>query len=345
MTESEVSVERYSRQMLFPGIGRDGQIALSKALVVVVGCGALGSVQTEMLARAGVGRIRIVDRDTVETSNLHRQVMFDEKDAAEGIPKAIAAAQRLSQINSEVQVEPVVADVNFSNVEKLVADADVVLDATDNFETRYLLNDAAVELGRPWIYGAAVGGHGAQMTIIPGETPCLRCVFPDAPVPGTTPTCDTAGVILPIISVVASFQVTEAFKLLTGRREGLHHKLLQWDIWEGKTAQIRLAGRDAECIACGQRRFEYLDGQNRQLVTSLCGRNSVQITPAFSQAVNFDVLAERLRKSQEIRYNRYLIKFAADQCEITVFPDARAIIKGTSDLAVARSLYAKYVGA
>jgi molybdopterin-synthase adenylyltransferase len=340
-------LERYSRQILFHGIGKAGQERLSEARAVIIGCGALGAMQAEMLARAGVGRLRPVDRDFVEESNLQRQVMYEERDVLERLPKAVAAAERIGRVNSDVAVDARVADVSYANVEDLVRDADVVLDGTDNFETRYLLNDAAVKLDKPWVYGAAVGSYGVQMTVRPRVTPCLRCTFPDAPAPGTSPTCDTAGVILPVIAAVAAYQVTEALKILTRRFEKLHGRLLQFDVWENRVAQIKLGAPDPECPACARGRYDFLSARGGQLVTSLCGRDAVQISPAPSAsrgALDFAELAARLRGSGEVSYNRYLLKFAAEGCELTVFPDARSIVKGTADLALARSLYAKYIG-
>lgn len=337
--------ERYSRQILFSGIGKSGQEQLAASHAVIIGCGALGSMQAEMLARAGVGKLRLIDRDFIEESNLHRQVMFEERDAAERLPKAIAAANRIARINSEVQAEPVVKDVNYSNIEELIRDADVVLDGTDNFEVRFLLNDAAVKHGKPWVYGAAVGAHGVQMTIIPGQTPCLRCVFPEMPAPGTSPTCDTAGVVLPIIATIVSYQIAEAIKILTGQFEKLHGSLLQFDLWQNTFTKLRLRQRTTDCPTCQQKKFEFLSARSGQLATSLCGRNSVQITPAVSHQIDLAELADQLRDVGEVSYNRYLLKLKVGEHEITVFTDARSIIKGTDDPAVARTLYARYVGA
>ncbi len=339
-------MERYSRQILYANIGKAGQERLAQSHAVIIGCGALGTMQAEMLARAGVQQLRIVDRDFIEDSNLQRQIMFEERDVAERLPKAIAAQNRIARINSEIEVDARVADVNYTNIEELIHDADVVLDGLDNFEARYVLNDAAVKLGKTWVYGAAVGSYGVQMTVIPTKTPCLRCVFPEAPPPGTTPTCDTAGVILPIIATVASYQVTEAMKILTGQPNKLHGKLLQFELWNHRIAHLKLGAPDVTCPSCAQRQFEFLTPHAGQLVVSLCGRNAVQIFPANKTiALDFVSLAEMLSNLGEVSYNRYLLKFAAEGYEMTVFPDARSIIKGTDDLAVARSLYAKYIGA
>lgn len=336
--------ERYSRQILFSGIGKAGQQRLTESKAVIVGCGALGSMHAEMLARAGVGKLRLIDRDFIEESNLHRQIMFDESDAAGRLPKAIAAAARIARINSEIEAEPVVKDVNYSNVEELIRDADVVLDGTDNFEVRFLLNDAAVKLGKAWIYGAAVGAYGVQMTIRPGLTPCLRCVFPEMPAPGTSPTCDTAGVILPIIAVISSYQIAEAIKILTGQTEKLHGSLLQFDLWQNSFTRLNLAERAADCPTCQRREFEFLSARGGQLATTLCGRNAVQITPASPVQIDFARLAEQLRGTGEVSYNQFLLKLKTAEHEITVFADSRSIIKGTEDPSVARTLYARFIG-
>jgi adenylyltransferase/sulfurtransferase len=339
-------IERYSRQILYANLGAVGQERLAQARAVIIGCGALGTMQAEMLARAGVKRLRIVDRDFIEESNLQRQIMFEERDVADRLPKAIAAQNRIARINSEIEADARVVDVNYTNVEELIHDADVVLDGLDNFEARYVLNDAAVKLGKTWVYGAAVGSYGVQMTVVPQQTPCLRCVFPEAPPPGTTPTCDTAGVILPIIATIASYQVTEAMKILTGQTNKLHGKLLQLELWNHRISHLKLGTPDPACPSCARRQFEFLTPHAGQLVMSLCGRNAVQIFPANKTiALDFAALAEMLSNLGEVSYNRYLLKFAADGYEMTVFPDARSIIKGTDDLTVARSLYAKYIGA
>jgi molybdopterin-synthase adenylyltransferase len=338
--------DRYSRQLLFSGIGREGQEKLCRSGVVIIGCGALGAMQAEMLARAGVGRLRLVDRDFVEQSNLHRQVMYEEQDALERLPKAIAAARRIGRINSAITVEPLVKDVNHTNIAQLIEDIDLILDGTDNFETRYLINDAAVKARKPWIYGAAVGAHGLQMTIRPGLTPCLRCLFPEIPAPGTSPTCDTAGVILPIIATVVSWQVVEAFKLLTGQTDQLHGALLQFDLWENRQTRLRLDRLDnrQHCPTCVEGRYDFLDLQSGQLVSSLCGRDTIQITPAVNNLIDLPKLAIQLRNVGEVSYNDYLLKFRTAEIEMTVFPDARCLIRGTDDPKVARSLYARYLG-
>ncbi len=332
--------ERYSRQILFPGIGETGQQQLLDARAVVVGCGALGSFHAGALARAGVGRLRIVDRDYVELSNLQRQWLFDQCDAEQALPKAVAAARKIAEINSDVQVEPVVADLTWSNVEDLLGDADVVLDGTDNFETRYLINDFAVDRGVPWIYGAAVGSYGITMPVVPGKTACLRCVYPDPP-GGVQPTCETAGVLGPATSVIASLQVAEALKILCGAEPS--RKITTVDVWSGGIRQIAQPGPVAECPACGRHEFPYLSGERRAPV-SMCGRDAVQIHER-KRPLDLRALAGQLAPLGPVRANEFALRFEAPPYLLTIFPDGRAIIKGTTDVGVARSLYARYVGA
>jgi len=340
-----MNLDRYSRQILFSGIGQEGQQRLAQSHAVIIGCGALGALHAEMLARAGVGRLRLIDRDFIEESNLQRQIMFEERDVAERLPKAVAAVARINRINSEIEAEAVVKDVNYTNVEELIEDADVLLDGTDNFEVRFLINDAAVKLRKPWVYGAAVGSYGVQMTIRPHKTPCLRCVFPEMPAPGTSPTCDTAGVILPIVATIAAHQVSEALKILTGQTEKLHGSLLQFDLWQNTFTRLKLSERASDCPTCQQHRYDFLNARGGQLITTLCGRNAVQISPSTGASVDFARLAEQLRGAGEVSYNRFLLKFKTGEHEITVFPDARCIVKGTDDPNLARSLYARYIGA
>ena len=339
--------ERYSRQILFAGIGREGQERLRGARVLIVGCGALGSTQAEALARAGVGQLRVVDRDFVEESNLQRQTLFTERDARERIPKAVACARRLAEINGDVTVEAEVADVYQGNVERLIKNCDLVLDGTDNFSTRYLLNEACVKHGVSWVYGAAVGSYGVTMTVRPRRTPCLRCVFEEAPAAASAPTCDTAGVIMPIISVVAAVQVTEALKLLTGHDADLHRSLMQFDVWRNEWRRIALQGEPAaDCPVCAHARYEMLEAEVGELAAALCGRDAVQLRPARPQAspIDLSALAERLRAAGEVKVNEYLVRLRVGQYELTIFRDARAIIRGTDDLNTARTLYTRYVG-
>jgi molybdopterin/thiamine biosynthesis adenylyltransferase len=336
--------ERYSRQILFAGIGEEGQRRLVGSRALIIGCGALGSAQAEALARAGVGRLRLVDRDFVEASNLQRQTMFTESDARERLPKAVACVNRIALINSEIQAEAEVLDVNHTNVERLVKDCDVVLDGTDNFATRYLINDACVKHRVDWIYGAAVGSYGVTMTVRPHVTPCLRCVFEEAPPAGSAQTCDTAGVIMPIISIVAAVQVSEALKLLTGKTETLHNSLMQFDVWSNEWRRIALKRPSAECPACGRGEFETLEAESGEFAAVLCGRNAVQVSPPKPTRLDLDTLSERLRALGEVKANDYLLRFRAGDYELTVFQDARSIIRGTDDVTTARALYAKYVG-
>src|SRR4030095_4510206 len=336
--------ERYSRQILFPAIGRDGQQKVLSSRVTIIGCGALGASHAEMLSRAGVGRLKIVDRDFVEVTNLQRQTLFKESDAAERLPKSIAAKMRIAEINSEVEVEAVVADVNQSNIESIIADGDVVLDGTDNFQIRYLLNDACVKLGLTWIYGAAVSSYGTTMTILPSETPCLRCIFEEMPDAGSSPTCDTAGVIMPIIATVSAVQVAEAIKLLVGDRDALHGSLMQFDVWQNDWRRIKLGEPDPDCRTCGQRIFDFLDAESPQFAAVLCGRDAVQISPPNSTSLDLGAFRSKIAHLSDVKQNDYLVRFTIDGNEITVFRDGRAIIKGTDDITVARSLYARYVG-
>jgi adenylyltransferase/sulfurtransferase len=336
--------DRYSRQILFSGIGKQGQERLSQSRAVIIGCGALGSAQAEALARAGVGHLRIVDRDFVEASNLQRQTMFTEADAQDRLPKVIACANHIAQINSDIETEPEIVDVNHSNVERLIAGCDVVLDGTDNFATRYLINDACVKQEQAWIYGAAVGSYGVTMTILPHTTPCLRCIFAEAPPAASAPTCDTAGVIMPIISIVAAVQVSEALKLLTGQREALHGSLMQFDVWRNEWRRISHGVPAPDCPTCALGRFESLDAEGGELAAVLCGRDAVQISPTQQTQVDLAALSERLRPSGEVKANEYLLRFKVENYELTVFQDARSIIRGTNDVATARTLYAKYIG-
>ena len=336
--------ERYSRQILFNGIGKEGQRRLLDSRALIVGCGALGSAHAESLARAGVGHLRIVDRDFVEASNLQRQTMFTERDAQDRTPKAIAARNHIGEITSDIKVEAEIADVNNSNIEQLLKDCDVVLDGTDNFATRYLINDACVKHNVNWIYGAAVGSYGVSMTIRPHETACLRCVFEEAPPAASAPTCDTAGVIMPIISVVAAVQVAEALKLLTGNDDALHRSLMQFDVWRNEWRKINPGPPSPECPTCGLGQFTTLDAVAGDFAAVLCGRDAVQISPAEATKIDFESLAERLRPSGEVKFNDYLLRFRVEDFELTVFQDARSIIRGTSEIKTARSIYAKYIG-
>jgi adenylyltransferase/sulfurtransferase len=333
-------LERYSRQILFGGIGAAGQQRLLDARVAVVGCGALGSFQAGALARAGVGFLRIIDRDYVELSNLQRQWLFDQCDVEQGLPKAIAAARKIAAINSDIEVEPAVADLTPSNIDDLLGDVNLILDGTDNFETRYLINDYAVSRRLPWIYGAAVGSYGITMPVLPGSTACLRCIYPEPP-GGAQPTCETSGVLGPITALIASLQVSEAFKLLCGAE--VSRKITTVDVWSGEIRQVAQPPPDERCPACGRREFPYLNGERRSPV-SLCGRNAVQIHER-SRPLDLADLAERLAPLGVVRANEFALRFEMPPYLLTIFPDGRAIVKGTTDVGVARSLYARYVGA
>ncbi len=333
--------ERYSRQILFGGIGTEGQARLAAARVAIVGCGATGSALAALLARAGVGRLRIVDRDYVEPSNLQRQSLFDEHDAAESLPKAVAAARKLAAFNSGIVVEPEVADLTPANIERLLEDAHLILDGTDNFETRYLLNDYAVKNSVPWIYAAAVASYGVTMTVLPGETACLACVFPESP-RGTFETCDTAGILNSVVNVVAGIETTEALKLLVGARDRLRRTLLSFDVWTNERSEIATRHPRQDCRACGRREFVHLAGEGRPHIT-LCGRNSVQIHER-ERPIDFAEISARLTPHGTVRHNEFVLKFWRAPYEMTLFPDGRAIIKGTTDTAIARSLYARFVG-
>ena len=333
--------DRYSRQVLFGGIGAAGQRKLGAAHVAVVGCGATGSAIASLLARAGVGSLRIIDRDYVEPSNLQRQSLFDEADAAECLPKAIAAARKIGAFNSQISVEPQVADLTPANVETLLAGTTLILDGTDNFETRYLLNDFAVSRSLPWIYTAAVGSYGVTLNVLPGKTACLACVFPDAP-RGAVETCETAGILNSAVNLAASIAATEALKLLVGAEDRIRRTLLSFDVWTNERAEIGAAQPRPGCRTCGQRDFLHLAGEGRAHIT-LCGRNAVQIHERH-RPLDFAEMTERLKPHGTVRHNDFVLKFFHEPYEMTLFPDGRAIIKGTTDTGLARSLYARYVG-
>lgn len=333
--------DRYSRQVLFPGIGPDGQARLSQGRIAIVGCGATGACVSGLLARAGVGRLLIIDRDYVEPSNLQRQSLFDEADAAESLPKAVAAARKIAAFNSDVQVKAEVADLTPENIEGLLGDSQLILDATDNFETRYLINDFAVKHGKPWIYAAAVAAYAVTMNIIPGETACLACMFP-APPEGTVETCDTAGILNSAVNLVGSVQATEAIKFLVGAKDKLRRTLLSFDVWSNEQGEIAAARPRPGCQTCERREFPHLAGERRPQIT-LCGRNSVQIHER-NRPVDFAEMSARLGAHGAVKHNAFVLKFWRDPYEMTLFPDGRAIIKGTNDTAVARSLYARFVG-
>lgn len=334
--------ERYSRQILFLPIGERGQQALLDAHVAIVGCGATGAAAASLLARAGVGTLTLIDRDYVEWSNLQRQVLFEEEDAAEGLPKAEAARRRIARFSHATQVNAHVADLAPDNIHALLQPAAIVLDATDNFETRYLLNDYAVEQHKPWIYAGAIGATAATMNILPGETACLACIFPQRP-EGVIETCDTAGILNSAVNLAASVQTTEAIKWLVGDRTAMRRSLLSWNLWTGERPEIPTARPYPDCPVCGQRQFQHLMGEKRPAVT-LCGRNAVQIHE-HRRAVDLAALEQRLRPHGAVQRNAMLLRFERGGHRITVFPDGRAMIQGTTDAALARSLYARFIGA
>ncbi len=333
--------EKYSRQILFAGIGEQGQQRLLASSAVIVGCGAIGAATANLLTRAGVGKLRIIDRDFVEPSNLQRQTLFDESDALAALPKAVAAERKLRAINSGVSIEGIVADLSPRNAADLLARFDLILDGTDNFETRFLINDFAVQNSKPWIYAAAVASYGLTLTIRPGTTPCLACLM-DTQQPGLEETCDTVGVLGSIVNLIASLQAAEATKLLAGRTDALHGRLISCDVWTGHFQSVRIA-RNRECRACVRRQFTYLDGDAQPHIT-MCGRDSVQIHER-NRSLDLATLKSRLSPTvSDVRHNEFLLRFRIPPYEMTVFSDGRAILKGTKDPAIARSLYARYIG-
>jgi len=338
--------ERYARQMAFSEIGPAGQEKLAQSRVMILGCGGLGAASASILARAGIGYLRLVDRDFLELNNLQRQLLYEEHDVKEGLPKAIAAQRRIQQINSTIMTEAIVADVNRFNIERLIGDVDLVIDATDNFETRFLLNDACVKHGRPWIYGAAIESYGLTMTIIPGETACLRCVMDKIPEPGSVPTCETVGVLAAIVVVIAAIQCAEAMKIVTRNRAAINRHLISIDLWQNSYQAIDIAKEKIQknCPVCNQRWFDYLNGKRGSAYTTLCGRNAVQILPFQETQLDLARLAIQLAELGIVKANEYLIRFEIDGYELSIFPDGRAIVKGTTDTAIARSLYSRYVG-
>jgi adenylyltransferase/sulfurtransferase len=346
-------IRRYHRQSLITDIGEAGQQRLHDSTVLLLGCGALGSVAADLLSRAGVGHLVIVDRDVVEETNLQRQLLFDERDVADGLPKAEAARRRIAETNSEVRVTAIVDDIDHSNIARFADGADLLLDGLDNLETRYLANDLAVSDGLPYLYGAAVGTAGTAFPVLPQHgTPCFRCLFAEVPASGTIPTCDTIGVLGPLIATIASFQVTEALKILTGNLDKVCRKMLHVDVWSNEFHQLDVSTTDAggDCPCCKGRRFEYLDGTAGSSAAVLCGRDAVQLRPGRqAAAVDLDSLATRLRRHGTVQVNEFLLRADISDgdrpCEITLFPNGRAIVKGTSEPDVARGIYAKYVGA
>lgn len=356
LDKADPALARYNRQMLWPQIGIEGQKKLGASKVLLVGCGALGTTLANLLARAGVGHLTIIDRDFIEITNLQRQVLFDHDDIDQNLPKSVAAQRKIARINPDVTVEAIVADVNHVNIEGYAAGKDLLLDGTDNFETRFLINDVSVKHHIPWIYGAVISAMGLAMNIVPEETPCLRCIFETSPPPGMNPTCDTAGVLGPTVSIVSSWQAMEAMKLLTGNRADLSPYLFSFDMWDNRYQQLNVkkARETSDCPCCKHKDFEYLSGKFTSATTSLCGRNAVQISrQADGAKINFEHIATNLRGVGKATFNKFMLKCPIvegagerrKEFELTLFADGRAIIKGTNDASVARNVYAKYVGA
>ncbi|MGV8075449.1 MAG: ThiF family adenylyltransferase [Syntrophobacteraceae bacterium] len=334
--------DRYARQLILPEIGPKGQQSLADSTVLILGCGALGGFQAEMLARAGVGILRIVDRDFVEWNNLHRQILFDENDAAENRTKVEAAARRLTAVNSTVVIEPLALDVNPRNIETLLTGVSLILDGTDNFETRYLINDVCVKHGIPWVYGGVIGAVGMMMPISPGEGPCLRCLVPTPPEPGGSPTCDTNGVLNTAVAVIASYQATVAIRLLVGSGHP-EIRLLHFNPWQQSFESFKIE-RNPDCPCCALKEYEFLNADKFSWTTVLCGRSSVQVTPPHHVALDLPALSERLARAGRVSYSGLLLRFEAPDGRMVIFPDGRAIVSDTTDETKAGSLYAKYIG-
>jgi molybdopterin/thiamine biosynthesis adenylyltransferase len=338
--------ERYARQVLFQPLGEEGQEALGRATALIVGCGALGTHLADLLARAGVGRLRIVDRDVVERSNLHRQSLFDERDVDAGLPKAAAAARRLADINPDITVEAVAAHLDAGNIERHAEGVDLLLDGTDNFETRFLLNDLALQRSIPWVYAACIGAYGMTMTIVPDVTPCLRCLVRDPPAPGTVDTCDTAGILAPAAAMASALAAGEAIKLLSGARDAISRDLVAFDLWANTTQRLRMerASMSRDCPACTGGRYEFLAAGAGTRAVTLCGRNAVQVRPGEGRSVDLEALERRWRALGTVTRNAYLLRLEVEGCTLALFADGRALISGTSDEGRARSLYDRYVG-
>jgi len=333
-------IDRYSRQILLPQIGEEGQKKLGNSSVVIIGCGGLGCIIATSLVRAGVGKIKLIDRDIIEYHNLHRQILFNEEDIKNQLPKAVAAERHLKKVNSSIEIEGVVADVNYFNIEKLVAGADLILDGLDNPETRFLINDASAKHKIPWVYGAAISTSGMTMNIIPGKTPCFRCVFPSLPLPGVIPTCDTAGVIGPAPFIIGSLQSVEAMKILIGAKE-INRGVILIDVWEGTSHRFKVSSRP-DCPTC-QGNYEFLQVQFGIRTTILCGQNSVQVLDPKVESLSLEKLATYLKSLGEVSYDEATLRFTVDNHEIVIFPDGRVILKNSLDESLARELYVKYI--
>ena len=334
---------RYSRQILYPGIGEAGQQRIQNSRVVVIGCGALGTVSSEMLCRAGIGNVSLIDRDFVEESNLQRQTLFTEEDARQYMPKAVAAERALRAVNSEIEVKGIVEDVTFRNIEEFCRNSQIIIDGTDNFETRYLLNDYSIKQGVPWIYGACLGSYGIAFAFRPQATACLQCLFEQPPETGSVETCDTAGILAPVVHAVAAYQVAQTMKLLVGGDPA--GEMLRVDVWENEWRLVPVSkARNEACPCCGSREFRFLEGKERDRLTRLCGRDAVQVYPGRPTRLDFEEISRRLKKSGKVDFNEYMMRIRINGYEIALFPDGRSIIKGTDDFSEARAIYAKYIG-
>lgn len=331
--------DRYSRQVILSEIGEKGQKQLSKGSVLVLGLGALGSVSSTLLTRAGVGNLLLVDRDIVELNNLQRQLLFSEEDVGEA--KAAVAAEKLRKTNSEIGIEGLAIDLNYRNIEKLVAEVDVVVDGTDNMETRFLVNDFCVKNDIPFIYGGTIATYGMTLNVIPNKGPCLRCLFPQMPVPGTLPTCDTFGILNTVPTIIASIQSTEAIKLLLGVEP--RKTLLIYDPWHNDEQDIAMT-RNENCSCCAKKEYDFLEAKRRDVVVALCGRDVCSVTPPEGAKVSFEDLEERLKKVGKTKSGMVTLSVKVDSYEIILFKDGRALVKGTGDESKARSLYSRYVG-
>jgi len=339
MDNHKKDMERYSRHILLKEIGEKGQVKLSKSSVVIIGCGALGTAIANILVRAGVGEIQIVDRDIIEMSNIQRQSLFDEKDV--GLPKAWVAAKKLRKVNQKIKIKSVIEDLNNSNIEGVIESADLVIDGTDNMETRFLINDVCIKHKIPWIYGSAIGTYGMSMNILPDSTPCFRCIFPKLPDAGALPTCDTAGVLNTIPSIIGSIESTEALKILLGKN--INSNLLIYDVWAHDFQSVKIK-KNSKCECCVKHNFEFLNAKKKTRIVSLCGENAVQITPAKTGMLSFESLAQKLQKSGKVEVTNFFLKFTVDSYQINIFKSGRAIVYGTNNEKTAKSLYAKYVG-
>ncbi|MEE8349069.1 MAG: ThiF family adenylyltransferase [Acidobacteriota bacterium] len=336
-------LDRYSRQVLFSEIGEEGQERIRASRVALVGCGALGSVSAEMLTRAGVGKLRLMDRDFVEESNLQRQSLFTEDHVSAGVPKAAAAEKALHEINSEVEVEGVITDVTWENIEGLCRNHDIVVDGTDNFETRFLINDVAVKHHLPWVYGACVGSYGVAFAFQPGASACLQCLFERPPELGTSETCDTVGILGPVVHVIAAYQVAQVLRILTGKTPS--RRILQVDVWHGNWQTLGAEqAHSPQCPCCQQRLFRFLEGEENTQMTRLCGRDAVQVSPQQKTHPDFQALSRRLDRSGQVDFNQHMMRIRIEGYEIALFADGRSIIRGTEDITEARAVYARYIG-